>query len=228
MNRHILRVAWMIAAWTYAGLPDARAGVMVLISNPVITAGSTGLVEVVLKAESDEQIDAANYVFHLTPVGATTGSLVFTDPQPFRETDDSDYVFFGDSSGISLTVDPLHVLDTTTLEGNDLTVSGAGRTLLTGEEALLVRLELQHIAGPGGPIGGDLFEISLENASGTFLLDPLGNEISLNPASFFSAQISIASATAVPEPSTVCGLTTIIAALSMRLRRKRYNPLQDA
>lgn len=189
-------------------------GVIVEIPDTDLSPGGFGTIDVVIRAEGDQTIDLANYGFQISNVGAPTGSLEFVNPQPFTEFDDSDYLFSGDSSGLILTTTLLNPFLVT---GSDLTLSGAGTSLLSGQERLLVRLAVQHTAGPGS-LAGDQFQIRLVSPPDTFFLDELGNDMSVNPLSFQNALITTVAA--VPEPSASLSLLSLTVFGLIRRRRK--------
>lgn len=201
----------------------ASAGMIIEIRDTSIAAGQPGTLDVLISSNSGDALALANYAFQITNVGTPAGTLEFADPHPVTSNLDPSYVFATDLDPAGLFINSQTTAD---LEAGDFTNSGTGITL-TASPKLLFRLDLLHVLGPGQTEAlavGEQFEISLVQGAGTFFLDELGNDLTLDlGASKLTGTVTVSDVTAVPEPSsiimTALGLSGFLSVTRKRRRK---------
>ena len=212
----------------------ALGDIIVDVQNASISAGGTGFVDVLISSTGTDNLFLTGYHFEITG-SVANGALQFR-PNAFQTNAQQSvvapvpYVFAGDTDSGNFFAnrqDPT----LTQIIGGDNTLSGTGISL-TSTQALLARLQVEHVTGTPLAAVGDTFTVKLINDdNGTpvdftddstqFLNDTLNN-LTIDPLSYFgSGTITIASA-AVPEPSTFAVLAIASAAvIGKRLRRRK-------
>lgn len=206
-----------------------RADVMVDVQDAMITAGGTGFVDVLISSSasssSPDNVDFASYDFLIETVGGPSSALEFVLPPDLSEDTDPNYLFLGDSFGIDY-----DNFNSTTARyiGSDGTASSTGVDLDSSSgDRLLVRLDLQHVLGPGqsaAMAAGEQFRITLQNSIDTYFDDSNFDPVAIDSDSFNSAGVGgglitvSASTAAVPEPSSLVVLALGGVALASRRR----------
>lgn len=201
----------------------AFGGILISMQNTNII--SSGFIDVMVSSTATpgapDLLDSFSAKLVLTPVGAAaSGGLQFNSTQSDAQLGLGNYVFAANS----LTPAPLGNVtsgsgtnDTYTF--GDATVSGTGVSLDSSQAAfLLARVDLSVF----GATTGSQYTIALANDTFTDFLDPAFASLSIDPASFTAATITIGTlSAAVPEPGhwlLILGLCSLLAGL--RLRRK--------
>lgn len=212
----------------------AHGDVIIDVQDAFITAGSSGFVDVRISSNAlpgtPDNIDFASYHFGITAVGAPASALQFLLPPDLTEgATESDYLFATDSAGIDYDDINSTVAD---YIGFDSTISFSGIDIDNTTDHLLVRLDLDHILGPGQTAAmadGEQFRITLLNTADTFIedlnLDPVTIDASsFDPFGVGGGLITVtASSAAVPEPSSFAMLSAACAAIIFRQRRRRVS-----
>lgn len=211
----------------------AVGDIIVEIQDTSIAAGGTGFIDVLISSTGTDNLFLTSYHFEITG-SIANGDLQFR-PDAFQTNVQQSvvapipYVFAGDTDAgnfFATRQDPV----LTQIIGSDSTSSGTGISL-TSTQALLARLQVEHITGTPLAAVGDTFTVTLiNNDNGTpvdftddstqFLDDNFDN-LTIDALSYSgSGTITITSA-AVPEPSTfaVLGFATITI-VSRRWRRR--------
>ena len=200
---------------------SASAGILISMQNTTITG--SGFIDVMVSSTATpaapDLLDSFSAKLVLTPVGgAAIGGLQFTSPQSDAQLGLGNYVFAANS----LTPAPLGNVtsgsgtnDTYTF--GDATVSGTGVSLNSSQTAFLLgRIDLSVFGGTAG----SQYTIALANDTFTDFLDTTFNSLSIDPASFTSATVTIGTlSAAVPEPGNwllMLGLCSLLAGLRLR------------
>ncbi len=184
----------MFVANLMASVPGRAAVIEVDIVNAVLTAGSTGYVDVILRG-TGAPITAFDYRIQITGAAPGTGNVVFTTP--FNDEPgiggDTPYVFFNESAGLFSGLD-----SSTEVFGSDGwdSLDPSGRIL--DKDYLLARLDVQHQGELDINLPEALFTISVTSAS---FLDADGLPYDSDPGvvQLGSGTLKIV---ATPEPAT--------------------------
>jgi hypothetical protein len=217
-------------------VPAAAFGdIIVDVQDASISAGGTGFIDVLISSTGTDNLYLTSYHFEITG-SVANGELQFR-PNAFQTNVQQSvvapvpYVFSGDTNSGNFFAnrqDPT----LTQIIGGDSTLSGTGISL-TSTQALLARLQVEHITGTPLAAVGDAFTVKLINDDNgtpvdftddsTYFLDDSLNNLAIDPLSYSgSGTITITSA-AVPEPSTfgVLGFASI-AFIGKRWRRRSH------
>jgi len=199
------------------------AGILVSMQNTTITG--SGFIDVMIESTatpgSPDLLDSFSTKLVITPVGgAVAGGLQFSAVQSDAQQALPGYVFFGNS----LTSPPLGNVTSGSATGDtytfgDATNTGTGVSLNSSQPPyLLGRIDLSVVGG----LAGSQYTIALANDAFTDFLDPTFTQLSIDPASFSTATVTIGTlSAAVPEPGTwVLMLFLCSLMLGLRLRRR--------
>ena len=107
----------------FAIASSAQATLIVKVNDAIITAGSTGFVDVTIESDSlvfGDLLQQFGIEFRITTGGATR--LEFFNPQPDPQLTDPTYVFFGDSTDVNFPL-PFGAVSTTVVP-NDTFIGG--------------------------------------------------------------------------------------------------------
>lgn len=209
---------------------SASAGILISMQNATLTG--SGFIDVMVSSTatpgSPDLLDSFSAKLVLAPVGAATvAGLQFSNPQNDSQLGLGNYVF----SGNSLTPAPLGNVTSATATNDtytfgDATVSGSGISLNSSQPAyLLGRIDLSVVAATPG----SQYTLTLANDAFTDFSDPSFGPLTIDPASFNSATITIGTLTAaVPEPGhwlALFGLSSLLVGLH---RRRRMTTAMEA
>lgn len=211
---------------------QASGAIMISVGNASLNAGGTGSVDVFISGDPGDTLGSFGYEFNITGAVPANGDLQFKPSyfngsplDPLTQTNSEqglgNYVFAGDTHPDNFSAnlgsggtDPLTLVGgDALLAGNDVSINGT---------FLLARLELQHVGPFLGP--SQQFTISLNTASTSTELDRDFDAGTLNSytgaeISATSGTITVNSAAAVPEPSSVALFA--IGTIAAVLRKKR-------
>lgn len=220
---------------------QASGAIIISVGNATLNAGGTGSVDVFISGATDDTLGRFGYEFNISGATPANGDLQFKPSffigsplNPLTQTNSEqglgNYVFAGDTDPINFSAslgsggtDPL------TLVGGD-SLAIATDVLIDGTRPfpiLLARLELQHVGPFLGP--SQQFTIALNTASLSTLFDrdwdpgTPNNYDNLLQISATPGTITVNSAAAVPEPSSVALLA--IGSIAAVLRRRRVGNL---
>jgi hypothetical protein len=226
----------LLCLCAFLSVPAAAFGdIIVDVQDASISAGGTGFIDVLISSTGTDNLYLTSYHFEITG-SVANGELQFR-PNAFQTNVQQSvvapvpYVFSGDTNSGNFFAnrqDPT----LTQIIGGDSTLSGTGISL-TSTQALLARLQVEHITGTPLAAVGDAFTVKLINDDNgtpvdftddsTYFLDDSLNNLAIDPLSYSgSGTITITSA-AVPEPSTfgVLGFASI-AFIGKRWRRRSH------
>jgi len=220
---NMIRPAIVAAMYLLLHSHAVSAGILLSMQNTTITG--SGFIDVMIASTATpgapDLLDSFSAKLVITPVGAAAaGGLQFSSSQSDAQLALPSYVFFGNS----LTAPPLGnvtsgsaTADTYTF--GDATTSGTGVSLNSSQSPFLLgRIDLSVVGG----IAGSQYTIALANDAFTDFLDPVFTSLSLDPASFNSATVTIGTlSAAVPEPGTWLSMLFLCSLLlGLRLRRR--------
>ena len=185
---------------------SARAEMIITIDPKTFQAESRDYFDVFIESTVDQNLLIASYKLEIAPIIGNTASLFFResyntlepaniDNQSISEQNDSNYVFYGNTSESNFVSerqpDPLMLI------GSDYEATGSvGVNMLANQKYLLTRVEV-FTQNPGT----GTFTIKLVEEPGqTFFLDSNSDEIGIVGSSFDGTTFSISS---VPEPSSI-------------------------
>jgi hypothetical protein len=213
------RMFLIIAAFQSA----ACAGIIVTVQNSTLSQGGTGWIDVYLSGAPLDTLGRFSYEFNITGAIPQAGDLQFSASQVKTEQDESGpppYFFYGDTDPGSLS----SALggDAVTLLGDD-TLATLDSVSVDGQ-FLLARLELEHIGLMS--VGSHDFTVSLNVLSPftefdrdyDFLTD---NSYLSTEFSAISGTVTVQSAAAVPEPSSIL-VWSIGALYAVVVRTRRW------
>ena len=222
-----MRRCLLILIVLLVSVSKAQAGIIVSFGtsapNPM-TAGGSGLIDVFLKTDGGNQLlDGFNVQIGIT--GGPAGGLIFSSTQTEGQLADASYVFFSKSLSQNTSTSIGAVSGGGSLyTGFDATDDGTGPPpafgnpdpiTLTTTNQLLYRLNLSAITA-------GLYTIDVNPLADpsffTDQLDPLNTGIAFTST---PGSITVNSAAAVPEPSSIAMLCVAgIGASIVRLRRR--------
>lgn len=185
-----------------------------------LVAGSSGTLDVLIHSNASDVLDSFLVEFTLTPLGLSpAGGVTFSPPamQQDAQLTDLTYVFHGNSLSFETSQSVGTVIGDDTYIGYDATFDFIPVTL-SGTDQLLFRLNLEGVAA-----GSYSIEVlSAEFLRDQLLADPMdpGYPDNLVPFTSTSGTITVASATAVPEPSSAALLGVAIAIGLIHRERK--------
>jgi hypothetical protein len=198
----------------------ARADFIVQIGSASIAQGSTGTINVTILSTASSAIPDLlnNYGFELQIFGPN--DLQFVNPPGTGYGSNSQYVFFGDSSGISASVTSVNTTNDT-FDASDSTASGNPVSLTSANTPVL--LATIALSAPTNSVNaGDVYTISLvpPSGNGSIAGNPptffdnfdfnTGGETSAVPFTSTAGTVRITSAS-VPEPAAlVSGLAGLV------------------
>ena len=181
-----------------------------------LTSATTGFVDLVVESDSSVDFNSFLYGINISPVGTAPNGGLFFDTPVTDEASNPDFIFFGNSTLLPPTRLPLNQ----TILGGDFTASGGNVSLAaTDGQRLVVRAELGFLPSL---TFGDTFSIQLvEGGFGVNQATPsgAGSPVPFTlgaPVSFTFGDVA-----AVPEPSSVAVLLTIVGGAVYRRRRQR-------
>jgi hypothetical protein len=229
-----IRIGCLALLLTEFAIP-ARAEFIVTIGSTSISQGSTGTIDVsIVSTASSATPDLLNnYGFELQISGPN--DLQFANPPGTGYGSNSQYLFFGDSAGVSASVSSVNTTNDT-FNASDSTASTNPVSLSTANTPVL--LATIALSAPTNNVNvGDVYTISLVPPSGNgsmtggtptffdFFNFSTGQETSVVPFTSTSGTVRVIGAS-VPEPtSLVYGLAGISLVASYhavrRLRRSK-------
>ena len=197
------------------------AGVIVTTPGGTVDVNGTGFVDVLLSTTAGDNLAAAFYEYGVVPFSGGSALTITGIEGGVAGDVFGEYVFAGtDHFGQELDVStPLPGTNFIASDSLDLDPG------VIATDDLLTRIHFQHTAGPGGAAAaeGDQFHLTLLDNGDTVFEDDAFNALSIDPASFASAVITVTSggggAASVPEPSGAVMLLACAGTLVMRRRR---------
>jgi hypothetical protein len=220
----ILAALVLMLGGVAGGTVPARADFIVSIGSTSISQGSTGTIDVSIASTASSAAPDLlnNYGFELQISGPN--DLQFTNPPGTGYGSNPQYVFFGDSSGVSASVSSVNVTNDT-FNASDSTASGNPVSLSTVNAPVLLATIM--LSAPTNSVNvGDLYTISLVPISGTGSMAGgtptffdvfnfnTGGENSTVPFTSTPGTVTITAASAVPEPASVTLLSLGLAGLA--------------
>jgi len=199
-----------------AGLVDqAPAAIIVTLDNAALNAGGSGTIDVLLTG-APANVDLVDFfvgTFQIIALGrAAEGGVTFDDPQMNSFDLDSDYVFVGNSVGLSrIVTQSVNLMDTLTVIDGTTDFSGVD---VNSRDFLLARVEFSVAPGL---LGISQYQISFVESASQFQTENFSNIDFDTSGGLISVTGSLA---AVPEPAS--GTLAVTAVLiGWYLRRGR-------
>lgn len=156
-----LRTFLVLALSVAFAAADAQAAFLVSVGSASVAAGGSAFVDITIRGDPELPGLLDSFDARLQITGGPAGGLRFTAPQSNGQLTDSNYVFFGDTTGgpgaASTTTNP-----NDTYVGGDGTLRGNGADVTAGR--LLLRLDLSALAA-------GVYTVSL-TPTGTEFRDP--------------------------------------------------------
>lgn len=203
--RHLQIISCLLVA--AFGLNGSSASAAFVISfspsNPsILTAGSSGSVDVLIHSTSPNTLDFFQVDISLTPTGISpVGGLKFAAAQLDEQLTDTSYVFFGKSLsfytgapvGFANPAGNVYSGFDATDDGTNAPLAGnPAQVILTGTDLLLIRLNLDAIAAG---------QYSIDIAPSSAFINDQFDSVAYSSSAGF---LTVFGPAAVPEPGSLC------------------------